>query len=239
MNGFLDALLPFHSQESPKNTFSSQHQYNIKQTRNGNMKWYQLGDCHLFQHLIIKTKPINIFWQTVSIITKEILGVNGSRVLEVELKKQGDGMCIISMIKVTFDRHDFNPWFGVFSAWHGFWPFWTWWGRRLPHTYSAQTRSHSSPNLLSTQHQPRCKRGSQNHRWHSPRIKQQWHNSSRLSWNGMWVFGLFGWSLEPERFFQGVQRPKCGTWNVRVWNVGGDLHRSIVPITFGCLSMLC
>ena len=44
-----------------------------------------------------------------SIITKEILGVNGSRVWEVELKKQGDGMCIISMIKVTFDRHDFNP----------------------------------------------------------------------------------------------------------------------------------
>ena len=52
--------------------------YNIKQTNDENKEKYQLGDYQLIQYQILRTDIIRIVWQTVRIITNEILGVKGS-----------------------------------------------------------------------------------------------------------------------------------------------------------------
>ena len=46
---------PFNSQEWPRQNFSFQYQYNIKQTGDKNKEKYQLGDYNLIQNQILIT----------------------------------------------------------------------------------------------------------------------------------------------------------------------------------------
>ena len=45
---------PFNSHDWPRKNFSSQYQYNIKQTSDENKEKYQLGDYKLIQYQISK-----------------------------------------------------------------------------------------------------------------------------------------------------------------------------------------
>ena len=69
---------PFNSHEWPRQNFSLQYQYNIKQGSDENKEKYKLGD-KLIQYQILQTNIMRIVWQTVRRITDEILGVKGLR----------------------------------------------------------------------------------------------------------------------------------------------------------------
>ena len=70
-------LILINSHEWPKQNFSLQYQYNIKQTSDENIEKYQLGDYKLIQYQILQTNVMRTVWQTVRRITNEILGVKG------------------------------------------------------------------------------------------------------------------------------------------------------------------
>ena len=70
-------LILINSHEWPKQNFSLQYQYNIKQTSGENIEKYQLGDYKLIQYQILQTNVMRTVWQTVRRITNEILGVKG------------------------------------------------------------------------------------------------------------------------------------------------------------------
>ena len=55
----------------------SPYSINIRQTSDENKEKYQLGDYKLIQSQIIQTNITKTVWQTVRIITNEILGVKG------------------------------------------------------------------------------------------------------------------------------------------------------------------
>ena len=66
----------------PRQNFSFQYQYNIKQTSDENKEKYWLGDYWLIKYQILKSNITRIMWQTVRriiqvIITNEILEVKG------------------------------------------------------------------------------------------------------------------------------------------------------------------
>ena len=63
----------------PRQNFSLQYQYNIKETSDEIKEKYQLGDYKLIQYQILQTNIIRTVWQTVRRITNEILGVKGLR----------------------------------------------------------------------------------------------------------------------------------------------------------------
>ena len=65
------------SYEWPRQNFSLQYQYNIKQTSNENKEKYQSGDYKLIQYIILQTYITRTVGQTVRRITSEILGVKG------------------------------------------------------------------------------------------------------------------------------------------------------------------
>ena len=65
------------SYEWPRQHFSLQYQYNIKQTSDENKEKYQSGDYKLIQYIILQTYITRTVWQTVRRITSEILGVKG------------------------------------------------------------------------------------------------------------------------------------------------------------------
>ena len=71
----LITCLPLNSHEWPRQNFSLQYQYNIKQTSDENKEKYQLGDYKLIQSQILQTNITRTVWQTVGRITSEILGV--------------------------------------------------------------------------------------------------------------------------------------------------------------------
>ena len=48
-------LWPFHSHEWPRQNFSLQYQYNIKQTSDESIEKYQLGDYKLIQYQVLQT----------------------------------------------------------------------------------------------------------------------------------------------------------------------------------------
>lgn len=75
VNPFKQQQQKNHSQLRPRHTFVLQYQYNFKQTNNENWEKYQLGDYHLIQYQILRTKIIINLWQTVRRLTKEILGM--------------------------------------------------------------------------------------------------------------------------------------------------------------------
>ena len=72
-------LILINSHEWPKQNFSLQYQYNIKQTSDENIEKYQLGDYKLIQYQILQTDIMWTVWQTVRRITNEILGVKWLR----------------------------------------------------------------------------------------------------------------------------------------------------------------
>ena len=61
----------------PRQNFSLQYKYNIKQTSDENKEKYQLGDYLLIQYQILKTNITRTIWQTVRRITNEIVGIRG------------------------------------------------------------------------------------------------------------------------------------------------------------------
>ena len=61
--------------EWPRQNFSLQHQYNIKQKDDENKEKYQLGNYQLIQYQILQTIIIWIECQTVKRIAKMIVGV--------------------------------------------------------------------------------------------------------------------------------------------------------------------
>ena len=65
------------SHEWPKQNFSLQYQYNIKQTSDENKEKYQSGDYQLIQKQILQINIIRFVWQTERRITNEIWGVKG------------------------------------------------------------------------------------------------------------------------------------------------------------------
>ena len=84
-------FVPFNSHEWPRQNFSLQYQYNIKQTSDEIKEKYQLGDYKLIQNQILQTNIIRTVWQTVRRITNEILGVKGLRCYTtVEVLYQSD-----------------------------------------------------------------------------------------------------------------------------------------------------
>ena len=58
-------LILINSHEWPKQNFSLQYQYNIKQTSDENIEKYQLGDYKLIQYQILQTNVMRAVWQTV------------------------------------------------------------------------------------------------------------------------------------------------------------------------------
>ena len=54
---------------SDQDNSSIQYHYDIKLTGDKNKEKYQLGDCRLIQHKILRTNIIRIIWQTVRRIT--------------------------------------------------------------------------------------------------------------------------------------------------------------------------
>ena len=56
---------PFNSHEWPRQNFSLQYQYNIKQTSDENKEKYQLGDYKLIQYQILQTNITRTVWPTV------------------------------------------------------------------------------------------------------------------------------------------------------------------------------
>ena len=78
MNKFLFFFFyTFNSHEGPRQNFSLQYQYNIKQTSDENIEKFQLTDYQLIQYQILKINIIRFVWQTVERITYEILEVKG------------------------------------------------------------------------------------------------------------------------------------------------------------------
>ena len=68
---------PFNSQEWPRENFSLQYQYNVKQTSDENRVKYQWGDYKLIQYQNLQTNITRTVCQTVRKIPNEILGVKG------------------------------------------------------------------------------------------------------------------------------------------------------------------
>ena len=58
----LSGVNGFDSHEWPRQNFSLQNQYNIKQTSDNNKEKYQLGDYKLIQYQIPGVKLIFFFW---------------------------------------------------------------------------------------------------------------------------------------------------------------------------------
>ena len=75
---------PFYSHWWPRQNFSLQHQYDIKQTSDKNKEKYQFGDYKLIQFQILKTNIARNVWQTVRRIINKILGV---RVLRERIER--------------------------------------------------------------------------------------------------------------------------------------------------------
>ena len=73
----LKLVISFHYHEPPRQNFSLQYQYNLKQTSDENKEKYHLGDCKLIQYQILQTNIARTEWQTVRRITNEMLGVKG------------------------------------------------------------------------------------------------------------------------------------------------------------------
>ena len=63
----------------PRQNFSLQYQYNIKQTSDENKEKYKLADYQLIQNQILQTHIIRIVLQTVRRIINEILRVKSSK----------------------------------------------------------------------------------------------------------------------------------------------------------------
>ena len=70
-------LYPFNSHKWPRQNFSLQYQYNIKQTSDENKENYQWGDYKLIQYQIPQTNITRIVWQTVKRITDDIFELKG------------------------------------------------------------------------------------------------------------------------------------------------------------------
>ena len=68
---------PFNSHLWPRQNFSSQYHYNIKQMSDENIEKYKLGFYWLIQYQILRTNIIIIVWQAVRRILNTILGVKG------------------------------------------------------------------------------------------------------------------------------------------------------------------
>ena len=62
------ALKHFNSHEWPRQNFSLQYQYNIKQTSDENKEKYKLREYKLIQYQILQTNITRTVWQT---LTKE------------------------------------------------------------------------------------------------------------------------------------------------------------------------
>ena len=65
----MEVFNPLNSHEWPRQNFSLQYQYNIKQTSDENKDKYQLGDYKLIQYQIRKTNITRTVRQTVRGIT--------------------------------------------------------------------------------------------------------------------------------------------------------------------------
>ena len=81
----------FKSHKWPRQNFSSQYQYNIKQISYENKERYQLGDYKLIQYQILQTNITRKVWQTVRRVSNEILGVKGLK------KKHEIYICIFNL----------------------------------------------------------------------------------------------------------------------------------------------
>ena len=61
------------SHGGPRQNFSLQYQYNIRQTSDENKEKYKSGDYQLIQYQILQTNIIRFVWQTVKRVTNDIL----------------------------------------------------------------------------------------------------------------------------------------------------------------------
>ena len=68
-------ICPVNSYKWPRQNFSWQYQYNIKQKSNENKEKYQLGGHKLIQYQIFQTNITRTVWQIVRRISKEVSGV--------------------------------------------------------------------------------------------------------------------------------------------------------------------
>ena len=68
---------PFNSHEWPRQNFSLQDWYKIKETSKGNRPNFQLGDDKSIQFQLLLGNTKRVAWQTVAWISNEILGVKG------------------------------------------------------------------------------------------------------------------------------------------------------------------
>ena len=76
---------PLTSHKWPRQNFSLQHQYNIKQKSDENKEKYQVGDYRFIQYQILQIYKIWTVRKTVRRITDEILRVTGLIDFEQEL----------------------------------------------------------------------------------------------------------------------------------------------------------
>ena len=74
---------PFNSHEWPRQNFSLQYQYHIKQTSDENKEKYQLKDYELIQYQILWTQITRTVWEIVRRITNDILGVKELRIIYI------------------------------------------------------------------------------------------------------------------------------------------------------------
>ena len=79
----LSGVNGFDSQEWPRQNFSLQNQYNIKQTSDENKEKYQLKDYELIQYQILWTQITRTVWEIVRRITNDILGVKELRIIYI------------------------------------------------------------------------------------------------------------------------------------------------------------
>ena len=68
---------PFNSHEWPRQNFSLQDWYKIKEISKENRPKFQLGDYKSIQFPILQRNTKRVAWQTVAWISNEILGVKG------------------------------------------------------------------------------------------------------------------------------------------------------------------
>ena len=89
--------LILYSHEWPRQNFSLQHQYSVKQTSYENLQKLTRGFNNLIQHQILQTNITRTIWQTVRRITNEILGVKGLILKGTQSHREQDILIFLRM----------------------------------------------------------------------------------------------------------------------------------------------
>ena len=89
--------LTLYSHEWPRQNFSLQHQYSVKQTSYENLQKLTRGFNNLIQYQILQTNITRTIWQTVRRITNEILGVKGLILQGTQSHREQDILIFLRM----------------------------------------------------------------------------------------------------------------------------------------------